>query len=127
VRVKVVKNKMAAPFKQAEFDVMFDEGISRIGDILDLASAKGIVKKSGSWFSYGEEKLGQGREGVKAYLTENPKIWMKIEEELRKEFFSAGKNTQTGPEARSAVLADGAELSSVKEKPSRKGTQALND
>jgi recombination protein RecA len=116
VRVKVVKNKMAAPFKQAEFDVMFDEGISRIGDILDLATAKGIVKKSGSWFSYGEEKLGQGREGVKTYLTENPKIWTKIEDELRKAFFSGGKNIsgKINTEATEEVL--------EKEKPSRKMT-----
>ncbi len=114
VRVKVVKNKMAAPFKQAEFDVMFDEGISRIGDILDLATAKGIVKKSGSWFSYGDEKLGQGREGVKAYLTENPKIWTKIEEELRKEFFSNGKNIA------GKTSTDFSEEAPEKEKPSRK-------
>jgi recombination protein RecA len=118
VRVKVVKNKMAAPFKQAEFDVMFDEGISRIGDILDLATTKGIVKKSGSWFSYGDEKLGQGREGVKSYLTENPKIWTKIEEELRKEFFGAGKSTgkMNTPDA----LVEAPE----KEKSPRKGAAA---
>jgi recombination protein RecA len=118
VRVKVVKNKMAAPFKQAEFDVMFDEGISRIGDILDLATTKGIVKKSGSWFSYGEEKLGQGREGVKTYLTENPKIWTKIEDELRKEFFGAGKSTGKMNSADAIIEAP------EKEKAPRKGAAA---
>ena len=115
VRVKVVKNKMAAPFKQAEFDVMFDEGISRIGDILDLASTRGIVKKSGSWFSYGDEKLGQGREGVKAYLTDHPKLLQKIEEEMRKEFFGPGAKTDFKP-----TLADGPV--EVPAKPSRKGS-----
>lgn len=83
VRVKVVKNKMAAPFKQVEFDIVFNEGISRSGDLLDLAVAKDVVKKSGSWFSYQEEKLGQGREAVKAFLSENPKIYKKIEHEIK--------------------------------------------
>lgn len=127
VKVKVVKNKMAAPFKQAEFDVMFDEGISRIGDILDLASTKGIVKKSGSWFSYGEEKLGQGREGVKVFLSENPKILAKIEAELRKEFFGSTKSAPNMSEAR--VTSTDNELS-PKEKAPRKVAPApveLND
>ena len=83
VRVKVVKNKMAAPFKQVEFDIVFNEGISRYGDLLDLAVVKDVVKKSGSWFSYQEEKLGQGREAVKAFLSENPKIYKKIEHEIK--------------------------------------------
>lgn len=82
VRVKVVKNKMAAPFKQAEFDIMFNEGISRAGDVLDLAVAKEIVRKSGSWFSYGDERLAQGREGAKAMLMEDPELCKKIEADL---------------------------------------------
>ncbi len=86
VRVKVVKNKLAAPFKQAEFDVMFNQGVSKSGDILDLAVTKGLVRKSGSWFSYGEERLGQGREGAKAFLEENSKIADKLERELRQAY-----------------------------------------
>jgi recombination protein RecA len=74
---------MAAPFKQVEFDIVFNEGISRSGDLLDLAVVKDVVKKSGSWFSYQEEKLGQGREAVKAFLSENPKIYKKIEHEIK--------------------------------------------
>jgi len=81
-RVKVVKNKVAAPFRQAEFDVMFGKGISRTGDILDLAVAKEIVAKSGTWFSYKEERLGQGRENAKEYLGERPELLNKIEQEV---------------------------------------------
>lgn len=103
VRVKIVKNKMAAPFKQTEFDVMFDEGFSRTGDILDLASSKGIVKKSGSWFSYGDEKMGQGREGAKSFLVENPKVYAQIEQELRKE---CGISSSKGKEVKEAALDD---------------------
>jgi recombination protein RecA len=82
VRVKVVKNKLAAPFKSAEFDIMFNEGISHAGDVLDLAVAKEIVRKSGSWFSYGDERLAQGREGAKAMLVEDKELCKKIEREL---------------------------------------------
>ncbi len=74
VRVKVVKNKVAPPFKKAEFDVIFGEGISRVGEIIDLGVDKGIVKKSGSWFSYNETKLGQGRESAKNTLRDNPEL-----------------------------------------------------
>ena len=81
-RVKVVKNKVAAPFRQAEFDVMFGKGISRTGDILDLAVAKEIVAKSGTWFSYKEERLGQGRENAKEYIGERPELLKKIEQEV---------------------------------------------
>jgi recombination protein RecA len=83
-RVKVVKNKVAAPFKQAEFDIMYNEGISREGDILDLGVIKGAVTKAGSWYQYKEEKLGQGREAAKQYLKDNKKILSEIEKEIRK-------------------------------------------
>ncbi|MDP1568837.1 MAG: recombinase RecA [Vicinamibacterales bacterium] len=84
-RVKVVKNKMAPPFREAEFDIMYGEGISKEGDLLDLAVEKKIVDKSGAWFSYSGERLGQGRENVKAFLKERPEIRQSIEDKLRKE------------------------------------------
>ena len=86
VRVKVVKNKMAPPFRKAEFDVVFGEGISRIGEIIDLSVDNNIIKKSGSWFSYGETKLGQGRDAVKKLIADNPELTdeliLKIKEKL---------------------------------------------
>jgi recombination protein RecA len=81
-RVKVVKNKMAPPFKQAEFDIYYNEGISRPGEVLDLASAAGIVDKAGAWYSYAGQKIGQGRESSKAFLKENPEIMKEIEAKL---------------------------------------------
>lgn len=78
-RVKVVKNKMAPPFRQVEFDIMFGEGISKEGDIIDLGVEEGIIEKSGSWFSYKKDRLGQGRENVKNFLKENPEILQEIE------------------------------------------------
>ena len=84
-RVKVVKNKMAPPFREAEFDIMYGEGISREGDLLDLAVDKRIIEKSGSWFAYAGERLGQGRENAKQFLKENPDIRQIIEDRVRKE------------------------------------------
>src|SRR5450432_1732408 len=84
-RVKIVKNKVAPPFREAEFDVMYGEGISKEGDLLDLAVEKRIVEKSGAWFAYSGERLGQGRENAKAFLRENPETFQKIEERVRKE------------------------------------------
>ena len=83
VRVKVVKNKVAPPFRQAEFDIIFGEGISRIGEIVDLGVDHEIIKKSGSWFSYGETKLGQGRDNVKQVFTDNPELMDEIEQKVR--------------------------------------------
>ena len=82
VRVKVVKNKCAPPFKQAEFDIMYDKGISRTGGILDLGVQFEIVKKSGTWYSYGEDRIGQGRDNAKAFLEQNPKISADIEKKI---------------------------------------------
>ena len=84
-RVKVVKNKMAPPFREAEFDIMYGEGISREGDLLDLAVEKRIIEKSGSWFAYAGERLGQGRENAKQFLKDNPDIRQIIEDRVRKE------------------------------------------
>jgi recombination protein RecA len=81
--VKVVKNKVAPPFKRAEFDIMFGEGISKIGEIVDLGVDYGIIRKAGSWFSYGDQKIGQGRDSVKELLSTNEELRAEIEEKLR--------------------------------------------
>jgi recombination protein RecA len=87
-RVKVVKNKIAPPFREAEFDIMYNEGISRAGDIIDLATKHGIVEKAGAWFSYGGEKIAQGREAAKKYLDDNPKV---LDEVAKKVIEAASK------------------------------------
>ncbi len=85
-RVKVVKNKVAPPFKEVEFDIMYGHGISREGDVLDLAASEGIVEKSGTWFSFGGERIGQGREQAKAFLRERPEILQQVEGQLFEKF-----------------------------------------
>tara|TARA_B100000886_G_scaffold200077_1_gene138057 strand:- start:17 stop:1078 length:1062 start_codon:yes stop_codon:yes gene_type:complete len=85
-RVKVVKNKVAPPFKQVEFDIMYGEGISKTGEIIDLGVKEGIIEKSGAWFSYGDERIGQGRENAKNFLKENEKTCDEIEEKIRKSY-----------------------------------------
>ena len=91
-RVKVVKNKVAPPFREAEFDIVYGKGISKEGNILDLAVNLDIINKSGSWFSYNGEKIGQGRENVKAYLSENPDIMAEVEKKIRDNFNKAFEN-----------------------------------
>lgn len=86
VRVKIVKNKIAPPFKEAEFDIMFGKGISKEGDILDLAANVNVVSKSGAWYAYNGEKIGQGRENAKTYLTEHPEIMAEIAEKVRERY-----------------------------------------
>jgi recombination protein RecA len=86
VRVKVVKNKMAPPFKQAEFDVMFAEGISKVGELVDVGVERRIVDKAGAWYSYKEERLGQGREAVKTFLQSNPDVAEAISTQIRQSF-----------------------------------------
>ena len=83
VKVKVVKNKVAAPFKEAEFDILYNEGISREGEVLDLASERNLVQKSGTWFSYGEERIGQGRENARLWLKEHPDAFVELTLKLR--------------------------------------------
>ena len=85
-RIKVVKNKVAPPFKEAEFDIMFGKGISKEGDILDLAANENIVIKSGAWFAYNDAKIGQGRENAKLYLKENPEVMNEIENKVREKY-----------------------------------------
>ncbi len=95
VRVKVVKNKVAPPFREAEFDIMFGRGISREGDILDLAAKEGIVEKSGAWYAYNESKIGQGRENAKVFLANNPAVMEEIEHMVRVRF---GFEKEAAPE-----------------------------
>lgn len=97
-RIKVVKNKIAPPFKEAEFDIMFGQGISKEGDILDLASNVGIVNKSGAWYAYNNEKIGQGRENTKKFLKENPEICAEVEEKVRGHFGLDQDGTKNAPE-----------------------------
>jgi len=82
-RVKVVKNKVAPPFKMAEFDIMYGEGISKVGEVLDIAVNHEIIKKSGSWFSYDDTKLGQGRDAVKSIIKDNPELLEELEEKIK--------------------------------------------
>lgn len=93
-RVKVVKNKIAPPFKEAEFDIMFGEGISMVGDILDLAASQNIIIKSGAWYAYDGSKIGQGRENAKQYLKENPEICKEIENKVREHFGLQGAESE---------------------------------
>src|SRR5690606_25934927 len=83
-KVKIVKNKIAPPFRIAEFDIMYNEGISKTGDVLDLAAQHNVVGKSGAWYDYKDGKIGQGREAVKQYLKDNPKVLGEIEKEVRR-------------------------------------------
>ena len=83
-KVKIVKNKVAPPFRKAEFDIMYGEGISKVGEILDLGVDLDIVKKSGSWFSYGETRLGQGRDAVKQIIADNEEMMLELEEKIKK-------------------------------------------
>lgn len=100
-RVKVVKNKVAPPFRQAEFDMIFGQGISKLGDLIDQALAMGIIQKSGTWFSFGDTRLGQGRENARAYLEQNPELVQQIEQAVR---------SQMSPTAVVAASADDAEV-----------------
>jgi recombination protein RecA len=97
-RVKVVKNKVAPPFKQVEFDIMYGEGISKVGEILDLGVKAGVVEKSGAWFSYDSVRIGQGRENSKTYLRENPEMTAKLERAIRGNAADVAEKMMTGPE-----------------------------
>ncbi|MFZ8864003.1 MAG: recombinase RecA [Thermocrinis sp.] len=96
VRVKVVKNKLAPPFREAEFDMIYGEGICKLCDLIDTASELGVIKKSGAWYSYGEVRLGQGRDQAKKFLQENPELAQEIEKKVREVARIAGTDTQEG-------------------------------
>jgi recombination protein RecA len=101
-KVKVVKNKLAPPFREAEFDIMYSQGISKTGDILDLATKFNLIQRSGTWFSHGETRLGQGRENVKRYLDENPKLNKELEIEVRKKLGLIPVSTEVKKETTNA-------------------------
>jgi recombination protein RecA len=98
-RVKVVKNKVAPPFKQVEFDIMYGEGVSKVGEILDLGVKAGLVEKSGAWFSYDSIRIGQGRENAKIYLRENPEVCARLEKAIRSNTADVAEQMMTGPDA----------------------------
>ncbi|MGO8933803.1 MAG: recombinase RecA [Terracidiphilus sp.] len=108
-KVKIVKNKVAAPFREAEFDILYGEGISKEGDVLDLGVTHNIVEKSGAWYSYGGERIGQGRENTRAFLKENKDIYAKIDSELRKRL-SIGAARADVPEAPAGGAAEAKEV-----------------
>ena len=95
--MKVVKNKVAPPFKQVEFDIMYGEGISKVGEILDLGVKAGLVEKSGAWFSYDSIRIGQGRENSKVYLRENPDVCERLEKAIRGNSAEVGEALMAGP------------------------------
>ena len=97
-RIKIVKNKIAPPFKEAEFDIMFGRGISKEGDVLDLAADIDVVKKSGAWYAYDGEKIGQGRENAKSYLLEHPELLVELEKKVRAHFQLDGEGKEEGAE-----------------------------
>ena len=107
-RVKIVKNKVAPPFKEAEFDIMFGKGISRVGDILDLAVKQDIIQKSGAWFAYDNAKIGQGRENAKLFLEEHPEIMAEVERKVRESYGLQGDVVMT-PAAEVTDAEDGEE------------------
>jgi len=108
-RVKVVKNKLAPPFKMIEFDIMYGEGISKMGELLDLGIKAGLVEKSGSWFSYDSTRIGQGRENAKAFLRENTEMAEEIERKIRQNAGLIAEEMMAGPGEMSETEAEGAE------------------
>ncbi len=97
-RVKVVKNKIAPPFKQADFDIIYGEGVSREGSIIDIAVDLDIIEKSGTWYSYSDTRIGQGRENARVYLKEHPEICQEVEKRVREKFVPSSSNKQAAPE-----------------------------
>ena len=121
-RAKVVKNKVAPPFKEAEFDIMFGQGISKVGEILDIGVSMGIVQKSGSWFSYGDTRLGQGRDNIKEYFVQNPELAKEIEEKVFAKLAEESKKSVNRLAARKAEAApaDAEEIKEEKPAPRRR-------
>ena len=121
-KVKVVKNKVAAPFREAEFDIMYGEGISREGDLLDIAVTHNILEKSGSWFSYKNERIGQGRENARQFLKDNKDIYAKLDTEVRKLLGLTSSGPQAAPAVATPAVATGTAGSRVTTMPERPRT-----
>ena len=121
-RVKVVKNKLAPPFKMVEFDIIYGEGISKTGEILDLGVTAGMVEKSGSWFSYNSERIGQGRENAKAYLKEHPDVAARIEATIRQDGGLTSDDAMTGNQDDGAEDGDEVDAPNAPEAPQDSGT-----
>jgi recombination protein RecA len=121
-RAKVVKNKVAAPFREAEFDIIYGEGVSREGDLLDLGVMKGILEKSGTWLSYKGERIGQGRENARLFLRENADFREKIEQELRKALgLPTMHQEETGKSAESKAAGESSKTVSMAAAAAAKG------
>lgn len=115
-RIKIVKNKIAPPFKEAEFDIMFGKGISKEGDILDLAVGLNLVNKSGAWFAYNGDKIGQGRENAKSYLAEHPEIMNELDKKIREHYrFDGSKEEDAAEKKEGAKAKDPEAAENVKE------------
>ena len=124
-RIKIVKNKIAPPFKEAEFDIMFGKGISRAGDILDLATGIDLVKKSGAWYAYEGEKIGQGRENAKAYLENHPEVMEELDRKVRAHYHLSGEDGDAEPSETEAVKKSTDKKADTKKSDMKKtGTQS---
>lgn len=126
-RAKVVKNKVAPPFKEAEFDIMYGTGISREGEILDLATKTDIIKKGGSWFSYGERRLGQGRENVKELLKNDPELSLEVETKIREAMKKKDEAARAARQAAAAKKASPAPAPAAEKKYTKESARAMLD
>ncbi len=122
-RVKVVKNKMAPPFRQVEFDIMYGQGISKMGELIDLGVAGNLVEKSGAWLSYDGQRIGQGRENAKTFLQENPEIAAKLEKQIRANAGLVAEAMLSGPEEAAAAAEEASEDVANDERPKGKGSK----
>lgn len=118
-RVKIVKNKVAPPFKEAEFDIMYGRGISKEGDILDLAAGLDIINKSGAWYAYNGEKIGQGRENAKTYLSEHPEFMKEMDEKIREHYFPEDEEDTAVPDVKPEGVSAAASKDDTAAKPVR--------
>src|SRR4030095_7855879 len=121
-RVRVVKNKVAPPFKEAEFDILYGVGISRDGELIDIGTERGIVEKSGAWYSYAGDRIGQGRENAKEFLHEHPEIAAQIDRQIRAQFGIAGGPREAEPEPE---VKQAGKASSERRRHARSGSPAL--
>ena len=128
-RAKIVKNKVAPPFKEAEFDIMYGEGISKVGEILDLAVKYDIIHKSGAWFSYNENRLGQGRDNVKNYISEHPDFMAELEAQVRERLMAENNAARAAakPAEKPAPAVEPAPAAMPKKPTSRSGAKAKLD